>query len=105
ARLLNQQQLKVRVELVAFSTEEPPYFGTTGMGSYVHADSLRQQNVRVRAMLNLEMIGYFSDAPSSQHFPIGLLNALYPSTGNYIPVVGRVTDGMLVRRTKAAMRN
>jgi len=105
ARLLNQQQLKVRVELVAFSTEEPPYFGTTGMGSYVHADSLRQQNVRVRAMFSLEMIGYFSDAPNSQHFPIGLLSGFYPSTGNYIAVVGRLTDASLVRRTKAAMRN
>ena len=105
ARLLNGQQLKVRVELVAFSTEEPPYFGTTGMGSYVHADSLRRQNVRVRAMFNLEMIGYFSDAPGSQHFPVGLLSGLYPATGNYIAVVGRLTDGLLARRTKAAMRN
>ena len=105
ARLLAQQQLKVRVELVAFCTEEPPYFGTTGMGSYVHAESLRQQNVRVRAMFSLEMIGYFSDAPNSQHFPIGLLSALYPSTGNYIAVVGRLSDASLVRRTKAAMSN
>lgn len=105
ARLLKPQELKVRVELVAFSTEEPPYFGTTGMGSYVHADSLRQQNVRVRAMFNLEMIGCFSDAPNSQHLPVGLLNAFYPSTGNYIAVVGRLSDGLLVRRTKATMRN
>jgi len=105
ARLLKPQELKVRVELVAFSTEEPPYFGTTGMGSYVHAESLRQQNVRVRAMFSLEMIGYFSDAPNSQHFPVGFLNAFYPSTGNYIAVVGRLSDGLLVRRTKAAMRN
>jgi Peptidase family M28 len=104
ARLLNQQQLKVRVELVAFSTEEPPYFGTTGMGSSVHAESLRQQNVRVRAMFSLEMIGCFSDAPNSQYFPIDVLRAFYPSTGNYITVIGRLSDGLLVRRTKAAMR-
>ncbi len=105
ARLLDRQQLNVRVELVAFCTEEPPYFGTVGMGSYVHAQSLRQQNVRVRAMFSLEMIGYFSDAPNSQHFPIGVLSALYPSTGNYIAVVGRLTDGLLARRTKTALRN
>ena len=55
-------------------------------------------------MLSLEMIGYFSDAPGSQHFPIGVFQALYPATGNYITVVGRLSDGLLVRRTKFAMR-
>ena len=105
ARLLDSQQLPLRVELVAFSLEEPPYFRTTGMGSSVHAVSLSKQNVRVRAMFSLEMLGCFSDTPNSQHFPIGLLSAFYPSTGNYIAVVGRISDGLLVRRTKAAMRN
>ena len=105
ARLLGRQQPPMRVELVAFSLEEPPYFGTTGMGSSVHAQSLRRQNIRVRAMFSLEMIGYFSDAPNSQHFPVGILGALYPSTGNFIAVVGRLSDWSLVRRTKATMRN
>ena len=105
ARLLARQQPPLRVELVAFSSEEPPHFRTTAMGSSVHAESLRQQNVRVRAMFSLEMIGYFSDTRNSQFFPISLLNAFYPSTGNFIGVVGRFSDGLLARRTKAAMRN
>ena len=105
ARLLGRQPPPLRVELVAFTLEEPPYFGTTGMGSSVHAESLRQQNVRVRAMFSLEMIGYFSDAPNSQQFPIEALRVVYPSTGNFISVVGRLGDWSLVRRTKAAMRN
>lgn len=105
ARLLDGQRLAVRVELVAFSLEEPPYFRTTGMGSAIHAESLRQQNVRVRAMLSLEMIGYFSDAPGSQRLPSPVLSAFYPSTGNFIGVVGRMSDWSLVRRTKAALRN
>ena len=105
ARLLGRQQPPTRVELVAFTLEEPRYFGTTNMGSSVHAESLRQKNVRVRAMFSLEMIGYFNDAPNSQHFPVGILGALYPSTGNFIAVVGRLNDWSLVRRTKASMRN
>ena len=105
ARLLGRQQPLLRVELVAFTLEEPPYFRTTGMGSSVHAESLRKQNIRVRAMFSLEMIGYFSDAPNSQHFPATGVSAFYPSTGNFIGVVGRISDGLLVRRTKAAMRN
>ncbi|HEY0367364.1 MAG TPA: M28 family peptidase [Pyrinomonadaceae bacterium] len=105
ARLLGGQQPPLRVELVAFSLEEPPYFRTTGMGSSVHAESLRNQNVQVRAMFSLEMIGCFSDTPNSQFFPVGVLSAFYPSTGNFIAVVGRMSDGLLVRRTKSAMRN
>jgi Zn-dependent M28 family amino/carboxypeptidase len=105
ARLLGRQQPPLRVELVAFTLEEPPYFRTTGMGSSVHAESLRKQNIRVRAMFSLEMIGYFSDAPNSQHFPVSLLSTFYSSTGNFIGVVGRLSDGLLVRRIKGAMRN
>ena len=104
ARLLGRQPPPMRVELVAFTLEEPPYFRTTGMGSSVHAESLRKQNVRVRAMFNLEMIGYFSDAPGSQQLPAGILSAFYPSTGNFIGVVGQLGDWSLVRRTKAAIR-
>ena len=105
ARLLGRQPPRMRVELVAFTLEEPPYFGTTGMGSSVHAESLRKENVRVRAMFSLEMIGYFSDAPNSQIFPAAFLSAFYPSTGNFISVVGRLGDWSLVRHTKNAMRN
>lgn len=105
ARLLGSQPPAMRVELVAFSTEEPPYFRTTGMGSSVHAESLRKANVKVRAMLSLEMIGYFSDANGSQHFPAGILGAFYPATGNFIGVVGRVSDGLLARRVKKSMSN
>ena len=49
------------------------------------------------------MIGYFSDKPNSQHFPAAILQALYPSRGNFIAVAGRVSDGLLARRVKGAM--
>jgi Zn-dependent M28 family amino/carboxypeptidase len=102
-RLLGDTPPPVRVELVAYSLEEPPFFRTPHMGSAVHAHSLRLQGARVRAMLSLEMIGYFTDAPGSQQFPIGLLRAFYPSRGNYITVVGRMGEGRLVRRIRRAM--
>jgi Zn-dependent M28 family amino/carboxypeptidase len=104
AQLLSKQQLQTRVDLVAFTLEEPPYFGTNGMGSAVHADSLRKENVDVRLMISLEMIGYFSDAANSQRFPASFLKLFYPSTGNYIAVVGRLSDGLVVRRVKSMMR-
>lgn len=104
AHLLSKKQLPMRVELVAFTLEEPPYFRTPHMGSAIHAASLQQQGVDVRVMFSLEMIGYFSDAPGSQTLPASFLGALYPSQGNFISVVGTFGEGLLVRRVKVAMR-
>jgi hypothetical protein len=92
------------VDLVAFSLEEPPYFRTPQMGSAVHANSLRDQGIPVKAMISLEMIGYFSDASNSQHFPAAILKAFYPSQGNFVGVVGTLSEGLLARRMKATMR-
>jgi Zn-dependent M28 family amino/carboxypeptidase len=77
-----------RIDFVAYCLEEPPFFGTDLMGSYVHAKSLHDQKVDVIGMICLEMIGYFSDAPESQPFPSPELAKLYPHVGNFIIVVG-----------------
>jgi Zn-dependent M28 family amino/carboxypeptidase len=104
SHLLGRASLPIRVELVAYPLEEPPFFRTGQMGSAVHAGSLRREGVRVRAMLALEMIGYFSDAAGSQSFPVGILRAFYPSRGNFVLVAGQMGQGSLVRRVKRAMR-
>lgn len=103
AYLLGKAALPMRVELVAFTLEEPPFFRTDYMGSAIHAASLKQQGVKVRLMFSLEMIGYFSDAANSQRFPVPALKALYPSRGNFIAVVGKFDQGPAVRRVKQAM--
>jgi Zn-dependent M28 family amino/carboxypeptidase len=104
ARLLGQAPPPAHVELVAFTLEEPPWFGRSVMGSAVHASSLKKQGVAVRAMIALEMIGYFTDAPASQEYPLPILKLVYPSRGNFIGVVGKLGQGALVRRIRRAMR-
>lgn len=104
ARLFAKKPPMLPVELVAWSLEEPPYFRTAKMGSAVHARSLATSGIRVRAMISLEMIGYFSDAEDSQGFPVSALKLLYPTKGNYISVVGKLGQSGLVRRIKSAMR-
>jgi Zn-dependent M28 family amino/carboxypeptidase len=90
ARLVFEQQPSIdyRIDFVAYCLEEPPFFATKSMGSYIHAKSLHDGGVDVIGMICYEMIGYFSDAPDSQSFPSPLLATLYPSTGNFIIVVG-----------------
>jgi Zn-dependent M28 family amino/carboxypeptidase len=90
ARLVWEQQPVVdyRIDFVAYCLEEPPFFGTQAMGSYVHAKSLHDQRADVLGMICYEMIGYFSDEPGSQKFPSPHLATIYPTTGNFIIVVG-----------------
>ncbi len=104
ARLLAKAPPPVRVELAAYTLEEPPGFATEAMGSVVHARSLDAAGVRVRLMMSLEMIGTFSDAPDSQSFPVGVAKGQYPSVGNFIAVVGRKGQGGMVAEIAAAMR-
>lgn len=104
ARLLGADPPPIRVELVAYPLEEPPFYRTPLMGSAVHAASLKRQGVRVRVMMSLEMIGYFTDAPDSQKLPLAALRPFYPSRGNFIAVVGKMGQALLVRRVKRAMK-
>lgn len=105
ARLLGEtKNLARRVDLVAYTLEEPPYFRTEFMGSWVHAAYMKKEGVKVRAQVTLEMIGYFSDAPKSQEFPIPALKLFYPTTGNSIAIIGKMGAGRLTRQIKGAMK-
>lgn len=101
ARLLAGADLRHPVELVAFSTEEPPFFGSPNMGSAVHARSLASRGVRPAGMICLEMIGYFS---RNQPWPHWLFSLIYPDRGDFIGVAGRWQDRRLARSVKRAFR-
>lgn len=102
--LLGQADLSQRVELVAFTLEEPPFFRTGNMGSARYAHGLRKAEVEIEAMICLEMIGFFSDEKNSQRFPSALLKLFYPDEGNYIAVIGSTGDRTLIKQVKGSMK-
>lgn len=107
ARLLGQldpSALVLPVELICWPLEEPPYFRSDQMGSAQHAIHLRKNRIPVRLMISLEMIGYFSDEPESQDYPMPLLHLFYPDRGNFIAVAGDLKNRGSVSLAKAAMR-
>jgi hypothetical protein len=93
----------VRLRLVFFVNEEPPFFKTGKMGSLVYARALARSGEPVSGMIALETLGFYSDAPGSQHYPPPL-GALYPDTGNFIALVGTTGARAWVRRTAADFR-
>jgi Zn-dependent M28 family amino/carboxypeptidase len=96
--------LPYRIDFVSYCLEEPPNFRTTNMGSYVHAKSLIDKQITVKSMICLEMIGYFSDKPNSQSYPVNAMKLVYPKVGNFIAVIGNMSSGSLVRTMKSGMK-
>lgn len=104
ARLFAKNPPQRPIELVAYTLEEPPFFRTADMGSARHALSLRKQGRAVDLMISLEMIGYFSDRPGTQDYPLPGLGLFYPERGNFIALVGNFSDFGKMRRMKALMQ-
>ncbi|MFA5965741.1 MAG: M28 family peptidase [Sphingomonas sp.] len=93
----------MRLRLVFFVNEEPPWFQTHKMGSYVYATHLARTGERVAGMLALETIGYYSDRPHSQRYPFPL-DMMYPDRGNFVAFVGMTGSRGFVRKTSGAFR-
>ncbi len=103
ARTLPQGTPRFDQYFVAFSTEEPPFFGTDDMGSFFFASKLVDEGKDVSLMVALDMVGYYSDEPDSQTMPIWPLRLLYPDRGNFVAVVANTKNGAAIRRVKQAM--
>ncbi len=84
----NKPKLDQAITFAFYTLEEPPYFRTQHIGSYVHAKSLYDAKQSIKMMISIEMIGYFSDKENSQRFPVGTLKYLYPTQGNFIAIIG-----------------
>lgn len=92
------------IELVAYPLEEPPFFATEKMGSYIHAKSLSEEGAKISGMIALEMIGYFSEESGSQSYPSKLFYLLYPNTGNFIAVAGNLDQRDFIAKVKSGMK-
>ncbi len=92
------------LRFVAFANEEPPFFWTRNMGSLVYARQCRARNERIVAMLNLETIGYYTDEPNSQRYPVPLFSRFYPTTGNFVGFIGNFRSRSLVRAAVKSFR-
>lgn len=82
-----QPDIDYRIDFVAFCLEEPPFYATNQMGSYIHARSVSEIKKDLIGLINFEMIGYFHDG--EQPYPSPVLRELYPEKANFIAVVGK----------------
>jgi len=106
-RLLHQYNNNRTLRFVAFTLEEPPFFGTEQMGSNVYAKSCKVKDENIVAMIALEMLGYYTEKRRSQKYPLPDMKGQYSDKGNFIAVVGneesrRLANGFTEKITKAS---
>jgi len=106
ARILhaNKDKLEYSVEIIAFTNEEQPFARTKAMGSYVHAQSIRDRRQAIEYVVVLEMIGFYSEKAESQTYPIASMRQTYPTTGNFVAVVGNGNSADTAARIKQAIQ-
>jgi hypothetical protein len=106
ARLLKdlQGQSRKRIRFVLFVNEEPPYFMTDDMGSLRYARLLAERKERVTAMYSLETLGYYSDAPGSQNYPVPF-GMMFSNVGNFVSFVGLTNSRSLLHQTMQSFRS
>jgi Zn-dependent M28 family amino/carboxypeptidase len=98
SRLLREHQCKRTIRYVAFACEEPPYFNVGAMGSQHHARQARMRGDKIRGMLCLEMVGYFSTADNSQTVPPLIpkwMRRFFPHRGDFLAAVGNMPSWKL----------
>lgn len=97
ARHFSGLETERTVRFVAFVNEEPPFFQTDNMGSRQNARRAREAGDHILGMIALETIGYYSDEPGSQHYPMGL-GMFYPAEGNFIAFVTNLGSAEFLHR-------
>ncbi|MCK5855506.1 MAG: M28 family peptidase [Sulfurovaceae bacterium] len=102
ARLFKENPPQCNLQIVAYSLEEPPFFRTEKMGSFVHAQSLKENGTKVKLAIVLDMIGFYSDEENSQRYPFPFMRWYYPTKANFISIVGdlSLTNILHVRDAK-----
>lgn len=97
-RYLVNIKLKRTVRFIAFANEEYPHFFTNNMGSMFHAKKSSERGDNIKAMISLEMLGYYSDESNSQFYPKPF-NSFYPDTATFVAFVSNFSSRDLLMRS------
>jgi Zn-dependent M28 family amino/carboxypeptidase len=104
APFFRDRRPNVRLDLVAFTLEEinPGLWALQGSDAY--ARRLRQEGVRIKLMIALEMLGYYDERLGTQNYPLPFMRFVYPRQAHFLSVVGSLRETPWVYRLKRVMR-
>lgn len=103
ARMFRNIDHQRTLRFVLFATHEHVFHQLNGVGSYEYAKLCRSKNDQIKAMISLETIGYYTDKPDSQFYPL-CMQLNYPDKGNFIAFVSNFRNRDLVRSSIESFR-
>jgi Zn-dependent M28 family amino/carboxypeptidase len=103
ARVFEGKRLGRTLRFALFVNGEAPYFQTPQMGSLAYAKQLLADRVEVVGMLSLDGIGVYSAEPGSERCPPELASQ-YPTTADFVAVVGNEASRALLDQVTASLR-
>ena len=103
ARALKDFSPDRTLKLIFFVIEEPPIFKSEQMGSYIYAKEAKGRKENITSMMSLEMLGYYTNEKDGQTYPFPIMSRVYPSTPNFIAVVGNLKSTSLVGKVKHSL--
>lgn len=104
ARFMSDKQVNRSIKFIAFVNEEPPFFKSEEMGSRVYVRAAKARGEDIKDVLILESIGYYTDRPHSQQYPL-FFGPFYPNKGNFIAIVGDFRSRQLVKKVVSSFKN
>jgi hypothetical protein len=104
AGLPAERRPKRTVRFVFFANEEPPHFWTKHMGSLVCAEACRARGEKIVGMITPETIGYYSDEPGSQLFPVPGMRRVVGDKGDFVAFIGIGRAAPFVRKCVGLFR-
>jgi Zn-dependent M28 family amino/carboxypeptidase len=103
ARALKDFSPDRTLKLIFFVVEEPPIFKSEQMGSYIYAREAKARNENITSMICLEMLGYYTNEKDGQTYPFPIMSRVYPSTPNFIAIVGNLNSTSLVGKVRNSL--
>ncbi len=91
SRFFSTIETERTLRFVAFTNEESPFFSSGQMGSTVYARRSSERNENIRLMISLEMLGFYSNKPGSQSYPM-LLRYFYPDRADFVAMVSNLAS-------------
>ncbi len=93
-------KLQIGVILIAYPLSLNQTDNIENTGSYFHANSLKQNNKKVRLMVSLDSVGQITPQDGSTKHPYKFMDFLYPQNENSMNLVGRLKDFKDIRELK-----